>query len=112
MDRPIPKSQICTRWIRRIVVGSVCTVLAVGGVGLEYSLIRPSIGHARIHTAVVGQGPMEATLSARGTVVSSHKHIITSPIESRVMKILLSPGSDVTAGEAIVQLDMSATEKA
>lgn len=109
MDRPIDSGFRRRRLLKRVLA----SVGIVGGVVLLLftvaGWIRPSVRRQDIRTAKVDRGPVEATVSAAGTVVPIYEQVITSPIESRVMRILLTPGAAVEAGQPIVLLDASET---
>jgi len=55
---------------------------------------------------------VDETVVASGKVVPAYEHVITSPIESRVLKIHLKPGARVRAGEPVIALDVSETKAA
>jgi HlyD family secretion protein len=69
--------------------------------------MKPALSRARIRTARVDAGPIEATLSASGTVVPEFEQVLSSPISTRVLKILKRPGAVVSKGDPIIELDMS-----
>jgi HlyD family secretion protein len=91
--------------VRRIALPVACVALAAIAFIWLADRFRPSLRRHEIRTARVERGPVEATISATGTVVPAYEHIITSPIESRVTRILLTPGAEVEAGRPILQLD-------
>jgi len=55
----------------------------------------------------VEEGPVEATLSATGTVVPEVEHVLSSPIDARVLRVRLKPGARVEAGDTILDLDVA-----
>lgn len=110
MDRPIESKERRREILGRILV-AVATITV--GVLLFFAItgwIRPSVRRSQIRTAVVERGPVDETVVASGTVVPAYEHVITSPIESRVLKIHLKPGARVAAGEPVIGLDVSETE--
>ena len=90
--------------------------LALGGVVVASELVwgtdllRPSVRRSSIRTARVDAGPLEASLTASGTVVPSIEHVMASPIDARVIAVLRRVGDAVKAGDPIVRLDTSASE--
>jgi HlyD family secretion protein len=50
---------------------------------------------------------VEATLSATGTVVPEFEHVLSSPMDARVLRVLRKPGAALKPGEAILDLDDS-----
>ena len=72
-------------------------------------LLRPSVKRASIRTAVVDQGPVDATLSATGTVVPLTEQVLSSPVDARLLRVLKKAGTAVGAGDPIVELDVNAS---
>ena len=97
---------------RTMVKRSAVTVLSVSLLSVGFiwgsKLIKPSVSRARIRSARVEQGSIEATITASGTVVPEFEQVLSSPIDSRVVKILKRSGETLTKGEPILQLDVSA----
>lgn len=71
------------------------------------SWIEASVSRSRLRTARVDAGPLEATISASGTVVPEFEGVLSSPISARVIEILKRPGTLVARGEPILVLDVS-----
>jgi len=112
MDRPIDRKTRIRQAARRIIIPAAGLGLATLGFLALTGWIRPSVQRSQIRTARVERGPVESVISAAGTVVPEYEHVITSPIESRVTRILLAPGAPVEAGEPIVRLDVGETKAA
>lgn len=109
MDRPLDESQRRRMLVRRIA-GALVAIGAVAGCYLLASaLIAPTVSRSRIRTAIVDRGPVEAVTSASGTVVPELEQVVSSPIDTRVLRILKRPGDSVRRGDPIVELDTSAT---
>lgn len=93
--------------VRRALIGllamAVLTAIFVFGPGW----IKPAISRARIRTARVETGPIEASITATGTVVPEFEQVLSSPIDARVVKILKRPGAVLVKGDPIVTLDVS-----
>ncbi|MCI0485846.1 MAG: efflux RND transporter periplasmic adaptor subunit [Blastocatellia bacterium] len=107
MDRDIDpafrRRQIARRIIVSTLIVSAIAALVVWGPGL----VSPSISRARIRTARVDTGPVEAVITASGIVVPEFEQVLSSPIDARVVKILKKPGEVLARGEPIVELDIS-----
>ncbi|HUU45681.1 MAG TPA: HlyD family efflux transporter periplasmic adaptor subunit [Acidobacteriota bacterium] len=108
MDRPLDQS---VRRKKRLRLG----IQASAGVGAAILLfatvpgwLSPSINRDEIRTATVEVGPVEATITASGTVVPESEQVVASPIDSRVVRILHRPGDTLAAGDPIVELDVGA----
>jgi len=109
MDRPVDPSVRRRKTIKRGIqagAGVGATVLILAFVPTWFS---PSIDGDDIRTAIAEIGPVEATITASGTVVPESEQIVASPIESRVLRILHRPGDTLAVGDPIVELDLGAT---
>jgi HlyD family secretion protein len=69
--------------------------------------LRPSIPRARLRTAHVTTGPIEAAIMATGTVVPEVERVLSSPLDARVLRILVRPGAQLEVGAPVVELDIS-----
>jgi multidrug efflux pump subunit AcrA (membrane-fusion protein) len=76
-------------------------------VGAVPRFVRPTLDRSEIRTARVEAGPVEATISATGTVVPEFEHVLSSPLDARVLRILRKPGASLKPGEPILDLDVS-----
>jgi hypothetical protein len=76
-------------------------------VGAVPRLIRPTLDRSEIRTAKVETGAVEATLSATGIVVPEFEHVLSSPIDARVLRVLRRPGDPLEPGQTILDLDVS-----
>jgi len=112
MDRPIDPKTRFRLLARRIILPAGGLGIAILGFLAFTGWIRPSVLRSQIRTARVERGPVESVVSASGVVVPEYEHVITSPIESRVTRILLAPGAPVKAGEPILRLDVGETKAA
>lgn len=107
MDREIDpvfrKKQIIRRVMLSALFISLATALFIWGP----AWLKPSISRARIRTAKVELGAIEAAITASGTVVPEFEQVLSSPLDTRVVKILKRPGAVLTKGEPILELDVS-----
>lgn len=110
MDRPLAP-EILQRENFKRVLKMLAPVLALIIVLMLISAwLNPALERHRIRTAKVERGPVAATITAAGTVVPEFEQTVTSPIDSRVLKILKKPGAVLARGEAILELDVSAAQ--
>lgn len=107
MDRPLDPRFRRRQWIRRGTVAVLGAILLVALFVYLPGWIRPSLDRQRIRTAKVEVGPVEATITASGIVVPEFEQLISSPIPSRVVRILERPGVLLRKGQPIVELDLS-----
>jgi HlyD family secretion protein len=69
--------------------------------------MRPSIPRARLRFARVTAGPIEAAIMASGTVMPEVERVLSSPLDARVLRILVRPGAQLEVGTPVVELDTS-----
>jgi len=69
--------------------------------------MRPSVSRARIRTARVTLGPVEAVIMAAGTVMPEVERVLSSPLDARVLRLLERPGAHLKRGDPVVELDVS-----
>jgi HlyD family secretion protein len=69
--------------------------------------MRPAVSRERIRTARVTTGPIEAVITASGTVTPEVERVLSSPLDARVLRILQRPGAHLKRGDAVVELDIS-----
>jgi len=112
MDRPLDENYRKQLFTKRVLQGGIALLIIVCIFAFVPGWISPSISRNRIRTAIVDRGPIEATISATGTVVPEFEQVISSPIDTRVIKILKTAGSPLKKGEPIVNLDITESQLA
>ena len=107
MDRPVDPHFRRQQILRRAAfsVGGLALVLALFGWGP--GLLTPTLSRSRIRTALVDSGPLEATISASGTVLPELEQVLSSPVDARVLRVLKQPGALLSKGDPILELDIS-----
>lgn len=93
--------------MRRVIVAVLSAALVPAVFIWGPRLIKPSVARARIRTAKVDTGLIEATITASGTVVPEFELVISSPVNARVLKILKRPGAVLSKGDPILELDLN-----
>lgn len=73
------------------------------------NVLKTSVEAARIRTSTAEVGSVENSLNATGEVIPAYEQIITSPIRASIRRVLLTPGTQVRPGQAILDLDKSLT---
>jgi HlyD family secretion protein len=112
MDRVLPNDVRRTLTMRRIVRVAAPLAGLAAVLTLLPGWIRPSVGRARIRTAIVQTGPLEAVVTASGTVMPEVERVLASPVDARLLRVLKRAGMPVTAGDPIAELDLSESELA
>jgi HlyD family secretion protein len=105
LDRPLDTAVRRRALARRIAVPAGTLLLVALALSWGLGWLRPSVARAAVRTARVEVGPIEATITAAGTVVPEVEQVISSPIDARVVRILKRAGAAVKAGDAILELD-------
>ncbi len=72
--------------------------------------IKPAIQKNEFYTDSTEIGNVEASITASGIVLPEFEEIITSPIQSRIVKINYNTGEKVKPGDPILLLDTKITE--
>lgn len=107
MDRPVDAQFRRKRIFKRTLSAAAVLVPLLALFGLAPRWIRPAVSRSDVRLAAVDAGPIEATISASGTVVPEFEQVLSSPIDARVVKILKRPGAVLKRGEPIIDLDVS-----
>jgi HlyD family secretion protein len=110
MDREIAPEYLQRRNSRRWLMGAIALVLLLTVLYAFRNTLRSSVEASRLRTAVVEVGDVENTLTASVEVIPAYEQIITSPIRAGIKRVLLTPGTRVVPGQAIVELDKTSTQ--
>lgn len=105
MDRELTTDVKLKRLLRRLAIGLPLLLGAWGVFFLLPGWLRPSVSRSRILTARVERGPVEETIEASGTVLPAREKVLSSPIDTRILKVLEHPGDAVHRGDALLELD-------
>ena len=107
MDRPINPSVLSLRKRKRILQIAIPCLILIGAFLFFSALIAPSVSRNEIRTAVVDSGLVEASISATGTVIPEFEEAISSPTDTRVLKVLKRPGEKLSSGDQFLLVDLS-----
>ncbi|WP_149239690.1 efflux RND transporter periplasmic adaptor subunit [Dyadobacter sp. 32] len=110
MDREVAPELVKSERNRKWFVGATVLVILAAGIYFFRQSLGTSMESSRIRITVVQQGDVENTLNATGEVIPAYEQIITSPIRASIKSVLLTPGTKVVPGQAIVELDKSLTQ--
>ncbi|MCF2492453.1 efflux RND transporter periplasmic adaptor subunit [Dyadobacter chenhuakuii] len=109
MDREVAPDYIKTTRNRRWLFIALGIILTVTLLYFFRKSLGSTLESSRIRTGTVEKGNVENTLTASGEVIPAYEQIFTSPIRASIKRILLTPGTQVNPGQAIVELDKSLT---
>jgi HlyD family secretion protein len=107
MDRPLDPRVHRARIARRVLLAVAAVAGALAAFAALSRALAPSLTYARLRTARVDVGPLDATVTASGTVMPEVEKVLVSPIETRVLRIVRRAGAAVQPGDAILELDVS-----
>lgn len=72
--------------------------------------LSPSVDRSDLLVEVVERGPLEATVTASGTVVPGQQESVSSPVGAAIRTVLVSLGERVKRDTVIMQLDTTASQ--
>ena len=107
MDRPLPPEVERRNRLRGLLKIVVPLVIVAAVISSLPGWMRPAVSRERIRTARVTTGPIEAVITASGTVTPEVERVLSSPLDARVLRILQRPGAHLKQGDAVVELDIS-----
>lgn len=107
MDRLLDPRVHRARIARRVLLAVGCVAGALAAFAALSRLLESSLTYATLRTARVDVGPLDATVTASGTVVPEVEKVLASPIHSRVIRVLRRAGAALHQGDAILELDVS-----
>jgi HlyD family secretion protein len=95
------------------LVASLKLLMAVAALGsLAWSAQRflsPSLDLSDVRVAVVERGPLEAAITATGTIVPRFEQTLSSPVSAEIRKVNATLGESVAQGQVIMELDTTAS---
>src|ERR1044071_8019235 len=94
---------------KAIRLGATVVVLAVLGVGITIGLAKrkpaaPGVEMSTLWPDTVKRGPMLREVRGLGTLVPEDTMLITARTDGRIERILIRPGTDVTADSVVMVL--------
>lgn len=110
MDRAVSTSVQRRRFWKQLAfwLGGIC-LLAVALLAFRNAL-RTNIRASQLRTAVAERGPIVQSLSATGLVLPEFEEVITSPVTADIKEVLVAEGTEVRAGQPLLELDKQALE--
>lgn len=109
MDRELtPEHHRTRRWSVAARVALLAVLIgALGWSGKR--LLSPSVDLSDLLIETVERGPLEATVTASGTVVPRQQQTVSSPVGAPVRAVLVSLGDQVKRGAVILTRATAAT---
>jgi HlyD family secretion protein len=111
-DRPLQQEYIRKTRQASILKISLAGLFLFGFIFWLVSWISPSINRTQIRTAKLERGSLEATITASGTIVPEYEQVISSPIDTRILRILKKAGDTLHPNEPILMLDLETAKLA
>lgn len=106
MDIPRKKSGARNRRLRKAVY-AVVGLIAISLITYGVSRLKPAAPGVERSTLVIDtvkRGPMLRQVRGTGTLVPEDVRVIAAAQEGRVERVLVHPGTDVTAGTVLIEL--------
>ncbi|WP_234733634.1 efflux RND transporter periplasmic adaptor subunit [Tellurirhabdus bombi] len=107
MDREVSIEYVKQTRRRSWLIGLLLVGCLVIALVWFRSFLETSVNASEIRTATAERGSVENTLNATGEIIPAYEQIITSPIRASIRRVLLTPGTRVRTGQAILELDKS-----
>lgn len=105
MDQPISPQTINRRHRMKIMLAAgALASLTFAAWGIN-RIVSPSVDLDEIRVAEVHEGSIANTINASGVVIPVHEEQVPSPIATRVSRIHVKAGQEVSAGQLLLELD-------
>lgn len=110
MDRAVSHQIQQRRFWKQLVFGLAGLILlALALLAFRHSL-RTSIKSSQLRTAVAERGAIIQTLAATGLVLPEFEEVITAPVSADIEEVLVTEGTEVKAGQPLLELGRQALE--
>jgi HlyD family secretion protein len=106
MDRELSSHTLTATRLRRVATIALPLIVLGLATMLLPGWMRPTVNRSRIRVADVRSGPLDAVISATGTVLPEIERVLASPVEARLLRVLKRAGDPVHTSEAIAELDL------
>lgn len=110
MDHVISDEQRRARRLRRSKPWVIAALLTVAAIAFGLGQLGPSLDRSTLSIATVERGPIEAVISAVGTIVPAFEETVSSPLDAEVRNVLVSLGQAVEEGQPLIELDKNDAE--
>ena len=107
MDRPLTDEQIWRRRARRAAPVIGFSLAAGLAAAVLPGWVAPSFERRNLLLSTVDTGPVEAGISGAGVIEPLTEHVLFSPVDAAVRRILRQPGDPVAPREVVFHLDVS-----
>jgi len=107
MDRELSQATKKQRKKRRILI--IVSILLTGVASLfafNYLISFP-LDRGELLIGIATRGTIRATLNASGTIQPEFEEMITSPVSTRILRVLAPTGTAVDSGTSILELDLT-----
>ncbi|RRB02520.1 efflux RND transporter periplasmic adaptor subunit [Larkinella rosea] len=109
MDRELAPEIVRQSRTKNYLIAGIALIVVLAAIYFFRNVLKTSVEASRIRTATAEIGPVENSLNATGEVIPAYEQIITSPIRASIRRVLLTPGTRIKPGQAILDLDKSMT---
>jgi HlyD family secretion protein len=108
MDHKLPSRQRHRRWLTLAAKALLCVGVVATFIWAAQALLQPTLEWEDLRIATVERGPLEATVTATGTIVPRTELTISSPVNAEIVAVHVSLGEHVKRGQLIMALDTQA----
>lgn len=93
------------RWKQWMIIPLLVAPLALAGCGVQKQNTTTKKQSVAVVTAEVKEGTLGATADFLGQIAPSRQAKVVSKISGKVLQVYVQPGDQVSAGQALVQVD-------
>lgn len=112
MDRPLADTAVRRNRLRLLAQVGLPVIAVITVLAMLPGWMRPTVARARIRTAVVQAGPIQAVIAAAGTVTPDVERVLSSPVDARLLRVLKRAGATVHEGDPVAELDLGESQLA
>lgn len=107
MDRPISSKEKRNQKLKWFAIIFITSIAAVAGLQFLLAKMRPQLNRKDLLVGTIDRGSVHAAIETTGTLVPEQEMVLTAPGETRILSVVRKPGSMLTKGDPILQLDTS-----
>lgn len=94
----------------RFIKAGVIIAIVIFIVWFIIRSLLPKIDESSLQFSITDTGPLPTTTPASGRIAPAFEEVITSPVESRIIKVYAKTGDSIQAGTPLIELDLTTTQ--
>lgn len=106
MDKQIDKATIRRRRVRAMLPWAIGSALVLAALIWMLAAMEKTVSRRDVAIGTVDRGAIATTINASGRVLPQYEEIITSPVESTLIRTFVRTGDSVSSGTPLLELDL------